>query len=389
MRIVQLGKYFPPYFGGIERVTELSAKALGRDHEVTVICHSHMYHRSEEDHGSFRVIRCSTEAMPFRQPISIQMGRELRRLKPDLIHFHAPNFWGAAMIELFCPRVPLVVTHHADVEKRTLLKMFLKPLYWRLLRRAKRVFISSLRNAKYSRDLMPQLRTLKAIPFGLDHTKYQFSEEEIDTISTEREARFGNDVIFGFVGRLVWYKGLPVLLDSLARLQNCQLVIVGDGPLLGQLKAQSARLGIDRRVHFLGAVRDREKLRAIQIADIMVLPSTHITETFGLVQVEAQLCKKPVITTDLPTAVSEVTLHDVTGLIVRSGSIVDLTAAMEKLATDKRLRERLGVNGYNRATEHYIDNRYMDRLSAEINAVIDGLVEKPFRYERLGDTPAW
>src|SRR5206468_10026866 len=143
----------------------------------------------------FKVIRCSTEAMPFRQPISIRMGRELQRLKPDLIHFHAPNFWGAAMIELFCPHAPLVVTHHADVEGRTLLKMMLKPLYWRLLRRAKRVFISSLRNAKYSRDLLPRLPTLTAIPFGLNHTKYQFSAEEIDAIATEREARFGSDVI--------------------------------------------------------------------------------------------------------------------------------------------------------------------------------------------------
>jgi rhamnosyl/mannosyltransferase len=383
MRIVQLGKYFPPYFGGIERVTELSAKALARDHEVTVICHSHLQHRSEENHGSFKVIRCSTEAMPFRQPISIQMGRELQRLKPDLIHFHAPNFWSAAMIELFCPHVPLVVTHHADVEGRTLLKLMLKPLYWRLLRKAKRVFISSLRNAKYSRDLLPHLRTLTAIPFGLDHTKYKFATRELDAIAAERKARFGSDVIFGFVGRLVWYKGLSILVDSLAHLQNCQLVIVGDGPLLAELKAQAARLGLDRRVHFLGAIGDHEKRRAIQMADVLVLPSTHITETFGLVQLEAQLCKKPIITTDLPTAVSEITVHDVTGLIVRSGSIADLAAAMKKVAVDKRLREHLGANGYKRAVEHYIENRYMDRLSAEINEVIDEVVaETPRRYRR-------
>jgi glycosyltransferase involved in cell wall biosynthesis len=376
MRIAEVGKYFPPYFGGIERVTELSAMALGRDHDVTVICHSDVHQRSEEDHGSFKVIRCSTEATPFRQPISTQMGRELQRLKPDLIHFHAPNFWAAAMIELFCPRAPLVVTHHADVEGRILLKMMLKPLYWRLLRKAKRVFISSIRNAKYSRDLLPQLRTLTEIPFGLDHTKYQFSSVEIDAIATERKARFGNDVVFGFVGRLVWYKGLPVLLDSLARLQNCQLVIVGDGPLSGELKAQSARLGLDRRVHFLGAVGDYEKRRAIQMADVIVLPSTHITETFGLVQLEAQLCRKPVITTDLPTAVSEVTSDNVTGAIVRSGSVEDLTVAMKKMAMDKGLRVRLGGNGYNRAIERYIEKKYMDRLSAEINAVIDSMAEE-------------
>lgn len=99
----------------------------------------------------------------------------------------------------------------------------------------------------------------------------------------------------GFVGRLAEEKGVEYLLNAVAKISDvvpCVVHIVGDGPKRGELEWLAEKLGIDRRVRFLGFQKNLAEHYAGM--DVMVLPSTRL-ETFGIVLVEAMLSEKPVI----------------------------------------------------------------------------------------------
>jgi rhamnosyl/mannosyltransferase len=371
MNIVELGKYFPPqYLGGIEVITELSARALANDHNVTVICHNTGCRRSQEVRDGYRVVRAGTQLKRYSQPVSLFMGLELRKAKPDLIHFHAPNFWGALMITLFCPTVPLIITHHADVEGRAFLKRCLLPLYHRLVRRAGAVIVSSLKNAKISTDLPRDVEKVIALPLGVSESSYVLDATAISQLSERKRIEFGDNDVVGFIGRFVWYKGLNILLQAVCGFQDLSLLLIGDGPLKKEIQREASVLNISDRVHFVGTVSHAEKLRYLHMMDIFVLPSTHITEAFGISQVEAMICSRPIISTNLPTGVSDVNADGITGLVVPPSDVDALASAIDRLLRDKALRRSYGINGRERARALFSERNYIEKLRASVASVL-------------------
>jgi glycosyltransferase involved in cell wall biosynthesis len=385
MKVVELGKYFPPnQFGGIEMATESFARALATDHDVTVICHNNKPVYDEETRDGYKLIRCATEFLRYSQPVSLRMGRILRRADPDLILLHAPNFWGALMVELYCPRVPVVIIHHADVQGRVLLKSILRPLYRRVVRRARLVIVASKRNVGQSVDLPKGLDQICELPLGVDETAYDLSLSDRAKIEASKKALFGDSIVVGFVGRFAWYKGLSVLLKAVRPLTEIRLLLVGDGTLRGQLEKEAEGLGIANRIRFVGQVSEAEKVKYFHMMDMFVLPSTHTTEAFGIVQIEAQLCSRPVIRTDLPTGVRDITIHGVTGLAVKAGDVSSLSEAIAHLSRDRALREQLGRRGRERAVAHFSRRKFAMGLNAAVNTIFECDIGRPLRVE-----PAW
>ena len=144
--------------------------------------------------------------------------------------------------------------------------------------------------------------------------------------------RAGGPILL-FVGRLVPYKGLDVLLRALPGLE-AQTVIVGDGPLRGALETMVRELGIGDRVQLAGEVTDEERLAWLHACAALVLPSITRQEAFGMVQLEAMLCGRPVVSTDLPTGVPWVNVHGETGFVVRAGDAASLRGALDRLVED-------------------------------------------------------
>jgi rhamnosyl/mannosyltransferase len=364
--VLVVGKYFPPYRGGVEQYTADVVRIAAKKYRVTVLVHSSGPNDEIEHDGNVTIIRCGTRWTVKSQPISPSMWGHLRRLKPDLVHFNAPNFWAAAALNVVGPKCPIVITHHCDVFGRPLLKRLVMPFYRRLVRRSSALIVTSAKNVGVSTDLPASIPRVVPIPCGVDDSRYSTA---IGTLPAERESRFGGAPVIGFVGRFVRYKGLSVLIAALAKVDDVHAVLIGEGDLKETLQREIEAAGLGHRVHLLGNLDEASKIREMQLMDLLVLPSIETSEAFGIVQVEAQLLSKPIVASDLPTGVTDVTINEITGLLVPPGDVDALAAAIRRLTHDKALSKKFGAAGRERSLKNFttkIFEGHFERLFAQV-----------------------
>ena len=154
------------------------------------------------------------------------------------------------------------------------------------------------------------------------------------------------------VGRLIYYKGFENLVRAMADVRATAL-IAGDGPLGGALAAEAARLGVADRVVLMGRVNDADLKACYHACDVFALPSVERSEAFGIVQLEAMACGKPVVNTRLDSAVPHVSLDGLTGLTVAPGDPAALAAALNALLDDPARRAAMGAAARRRVREEF------------------------------------
>lgn len=337
----------------METYVEALARALQDDFDLHVLAHSKDRASREEIIDGFRLRRCGATFNALSQPFSPSMATELRRLSPDLVHLNAPNAFATACWAGLARSSRLLITHHADVLGRRAAKWIYQPLYAHAVARARRVIVFSKKNATTSIDLPDVGERLVEIPQGLDPHLFASDASLRAAALALRRRLSGEAPLALFIGRLIAYKGLGVLLDAMVLTPGVHVAIAGDGPLNAQLVAQIAHLGLADRVHLLGAVEERVKLQLLHAADLFVLPSISSAEAFGIVQVEAQMCGLPVVASNLPTGVTDVTIDGETGLLVPPGDAAALAHAIATICADKSRAARMGEAGRCRAMEKF------------------------------------
>jgi rhamnosyl/mannosyltransferase len=119
------------------------------------------------------------------------------------------------------------------------------------------------------------------------------------------------------------------------------------------LVAQAQQLRLGERVEFVGRIPDANLPAYYHACDVFCLPSTLRAEAFGLVQLEAMACRKPVVCCDLKNGVTWVNRHEETGLVVPPADPAALAAALARLRDDAALRARLGAQGRKRAVTKF------------------------------------
>ncbi|MFQ4142397.1 glycosyltransferase family 1 protein [Chlorogloeopsis sp. ULAP02] len=155
---------------------------------------------------------------------------------------------------------------------------------------------------------------------------------------------------FLYIGRHDPYKNLHRLISAFAALpshRDRELWLAGpkDKRYTPLLQVQVEELGITEQVKFLNYVPDRELPKIISRAIALVFPS--LWEGFGLPVLEAMACGTPVITSNL-SSLPEVAGD--AGILVNPYKVEEITEAMDKLATDAQLRDRLSAAAISRAS---------------------------------------
>jgi rhamnosyl/mannosyltransferase len=184
------------------------------------------------------------------------------------------------------------------------------------------------------------------IPFGIRQEQFQPVEH---TQVADIRRRYGTRIVLG-VGRFVYYKGFEHLIRAMRDVQG-HLILIGNGPLREQLarKAEDAR--VSDRVTFLTDVKDVRPF--YQAADVFVLPSIARSEAFGIVQLEAMACGKPVVNTLLDSGVPFVSPHGVSGLTVPPADAAALSEAINALLDNPELRAEYGRAGQRRTEQEF------------------------------------
>jgi rhamnosyl/mannosyltransferase len=99
----------------------------------------------------------------------------------------------------------------------------------------------------------------------------------------------------------------------------------------------------------------------LHAADVFAFPSIDRCEAFGIAQLEAMACGKPVVASDLATGVRLVNQHEVTGLLVRPGDPDALSQALNRLLGEPALRERMGCAARRRVEQEFSADRMVSR----------------------------
>ncbi len=359
MRVLHLGKYYPPAPGGIETFTAILAREQAANGDVAVV----LAHAAER---RWRTVQRNDGAVVVREvgrlgqlayaPLSpafpLQLQHCIARHRPDLLHIHVPNTSAfAALLVPAARRLPWVVHWHADIplDSASRLLRFAYPFYrpWEqaLLRRADAVIATSAAYRDASHALARWRDKTVVVPLALGDASVPEMGSPLWPAGKRRLLA---------VGRLSHYKGFDVLLDSMVSLPDFALVLIGGGEREMALREQIQQRGLQERVRMTGQVDDAFLQQAYAQAEIFCLPSLDRAEAFGMVLLEAMRAGLPCVASAIAgSGVGEVVAAGQSGLLVPPGDAAALSAALGTLGNDAILRERLGHAGRLRWREHY------------------------------------
>lgn len=356
MKILHLGKYYPPVPGGIETHVKVLCEGLSKKgFNITCVVSSSSHKSYFEKINGVNLVRLGKfikNAPPINFSLPSYLKKNVRDF--DVVHLHMPNPCAEVSSLLAKPK-KLVVSYHADIVNKFGAGLYL-PIQKKVLRMADRIIVTSRQYAYSSPVLRKFLHKCVVIPYGLDVKKFNAANER----QVNELRRFGSPV-FLFVGRLVEYKGLKYLLKAVKKVDGV-LLLVGEGPLLNSLLSLARKLNLRNRVHFFSNVSNQELPGFYHAADVLILPSITRAEAFGIVQLEAMACGKPVISTRLNTAVDIVNQHLKTGLLVPPSNVDALAEAMSFLGRHEQLRSRLGRAARQSVSKHFTSRLMLDRI---------------------------
>lgn len=362
MRILHLGKFYPPYRGGIESYTAaLASTCVAKGAFSAVLAHAPPgIHRTEKkiiDDVEVILVGCYGQMLytPISPALPWHLARLIRIFRPDILHLHMPN--PSAFFALLIPsarKIPWIIHWHSDVpltmqnRQVQLAYRIYKPWEQALLLHSHAIIATSTPYRDSSAALSRWDEKVHVIPLGLAPNIPAFHTlKSPDVFSAKR-------IQILAVGRLTYYKGFDVLLRALADIPEANLLLVGSGEQENQLRELTRNLGLEFRVCFAGSLDDTALVAAYANSDIFCLPSIERSEAFGLVLLEAMRARLPIVASAIPgSGVGFVVQDEITGLLVAPADVSALVQALRCLIKDSDLRSRFGEAGYRRWQQEF------------------------------------
>jgi len=361
VRVLHIGKYYPPFAGGIENfLGDLLPALQDKGIEVSALVHAHSFNRDKNCYGKqpFSVYRVPSLGTLMYTPVSPGFPFILRRVisgfRPDLLHIHMPNpsaFWVMA---LSCTRrIPWIVHWHSDVvasqidRRMAFFYRLYLPLEQHLLKRSSLIVSTSRPYLDSSKALLPWKEKCRVTELGINPGRVTMPGHEMiswaETVWKKKMTR----VLA--IGRLTYYKGHDILIKASAHTPELNVLIVGKGDRQRQLESYISDLATGDRVKLTGSLPEDRLHALLATCDILCLPSVERTEAFGVVLLEAMRFGKPVVASDVEgSGIGWVVNHNETGFLVTPGNSEDLAKALQLMGKDPEMRSRMGRAAYKR-----------------------------------------
>lgn len=369
--ILQLGKFYP-IKGGVEKVaydlmTGLSTSEIHCDMLCATVAGKGKTIRLNP---YAQLIECHSWGKAAATMIAPSMITTLRKVCPsyDIVHVHHPDPMAALALALSGYKGKVVLHWHSDIQKQKYLLRLYRPLQDWLLRRADLIVGTSPVYLDESPFLKKVQQKTVCLPIGVPPVLPE--PEAADRICQQ----YGGKKIVFALGRLVAYKGFTHLVEAARFLKDDYVVLIGGtGALEQALCQQIKRLGLENKVVLLGRIPDRDLPAYFGACKVFCLPSVQKTEAFGIVQIEAMSCGKPVVATRIPqSGVPWVNKHGVSGLNVMPGNAGELARAIQDIADNESVYDKYSMAAKNRYWDIFTNEHMIDKCKRIYNNLWDG-----------------
>lgn len=352
MKILQLGKFYP-ILGGVEKVMyDLMIGLSERGVDCDMMCALNKGSSEVTSiNGHARLIGCHTWMKIAATMISPAMIFSLRRRcrEYDVVHVHHPDPMACLALFLSGYKGKVVLHWHSDIEKQKFLLKLYRPLQGWLIKRADLIVGTSPVYTAESPCLAHVQDKITCLPIGVEPIV-----PDPERVEALKKAYPGKKIVFS-LGRLVPYKGYRWLIEAARYLSDDYVVLIGgSGPLKEELIAAIKSFGVENKVKLLGRVPDEDLAAYYGACSLFCLSSVQKTEAFGIVQIEAMSCGKPVVATRIPhSGVSWVNEHEVSGLNVEPMDAKALADAIMAITNDEQTYNRFAEGAKKRYQEMF------------------------------------
>ena len=367
MNVLLLSQFFSTTKGGGEYVFMLIAKLLADDGNNVWVITSKTRDETYVHHKNVKMVYVPPlldyrggHPPNFKDDIIYSLYAVKKALsiinkeKIDIIHSNnlAPALAGSVLSTLTTkPHITVIhdiVSLHKDFwklwrrqENVSKLNAFIGPIFEKISIRLKCSAIHTV--SETSKDDLIKFGAKKPI-YVIENALDIQEDENFETVHYQ----------FIYIGRLIFYKNLEVVIKSLKIIKNSYpkivLIIVGDGPHKIKLEKLVDELDLKDNVQFKGHLPDQEKKRLLCMSEALVFPS--LIEGFGLVVLEAFACKKPVLASNV-RPLSDIVEDKITGFVVSPHDENQWAKAIEQIIESPEETYKMG-----NAAREVLDKKY-------------------------------
>jgi glycosyltransferase involved in cell wall biosynthesis len=292
-------------------------------------------------------------------PVTPMLFEMIMREKPDIVHTQAPTV-TADLSLLSCKllKIPIVSTYHASIADSivpySLLTLYNVLHHGFTLRHCNYIITTTKRYMARLRTTGLPAHKIGVVPIGIEK---DFIEAKISTksrnqfqrcISKLRYSPAFSILFVGVLDRYHMYKGLDKLLIAfkmvVSKHPNSLLIVVGDGDKRRFYETLCKRLGLLRHTLFTGFVSKELLIALYSFSNLFVLPSTSLSEGFGIVLLEAMSRGCPVLTTTYAGG-AEIIREEDAGVVINTADPFSLYRSIINFIDNENLAEKCGKRG--------------------------------------------
>jgi len=348
MKILQVGKFYYPFRGGMETYLFDLCEVLKKETELQVLVANTAPKTVREKVRGVDVIRAASLGRVAHTSICPSFPALIRRHAAEINTVHHPDPMAALSYLLARPRGKLTVVYHSDIVKQKLTYLVYYPILMKFLRRAGRISVTSPQYLESSVILSKFKNKCVVIPIGIDISLYRRTPEIAGRVKEIRR-EYGEKTVL-FIGRLALYKGVEYLVKAMENVEG-KLIVIGGGDRLPSLMMMVASHGLEDKIFFMENLDRQELLAYLHACSVFCLPSITRNEAFGIVGLEAMACGRPVVSTRLKSGIAYTNQDGLTGRVVPPADAGALAAALNEILADPERGEAFGRAGRKRVEE--------------------------------------
>ena len=340
IKILHLGKFYSPYFGGIEKCIDTIMKSNIYSNKIcnTLLVFGKVT-RTIITKNNNKIFIFKEFFNIFSQPISLNyLWFAIGQFKShEIIHIHYPNI-VASLICILIPKDKKIIVHwHSDIINTHGLSIFIRFLEKYMLKRASSIIVATEIYANNSKSLIPFKNIITYIPYGISPQSIIKKPKE-SKFYYEILSKYKNKKIVLSVGRLISYKCFDQFIPMAKLLhRDFVIIIVGNGPLYRELNMLIKENYLQEKIKIFTNINDKKLEIIYRSSYIYVSLSKGRQESFGISLIEAQKFSLPIITNNpTETGTHFINKHNITGYNIKETNMKIITQKINSFLVNKK-----------------------------------------------------